>query len=171
MTSCHRTSQIRSSNLEHNIKTSPVWRGFYIKDKGVIVLCRTSSPGAGEFQDLQFMVTQTHTKPLYQIVAEIIRDKWNYNGNCFLVVGATYPNELKIIRSIVGDMGLLNPGVGKQGATVGDVLSNGLNSINTGVVINASRDIIFASSEEDFAEKAREKAIDTNKDIEICLIY
>lgn len=84
-------------------------------DKGIIVLCRTSNPGAGEFQDLPTYMNQTDERdirmwPLYQQVAWNISSSWNYNGNCAVVVGATYPSELAEIRQIVGDMPILIPG-------------------------------------------------------------
>ncbi|MEK7496379.1 MAG: orotidine-5'-phosphate decarboxylase [Patescibacteria group bacterium] len=79
------------------------------KDKGIIVLCRTSNSGAGEFQDLL-----VDGQPLYQFIARQVTNYWNKNGNCILVVGATYPEELKAVRDIVGDMPLLIPGVGFQ---------------------------------------------------------
>ena len=86
---------------------------FDRKDKGLIVLCRTSNPGAGELQDLL-----VNGKPLWQIVAEKVRDEWNQNNNCLLVVGATVPEETKKIREIIGDMTFLMPGIGAQGGDV-----------------------------------------------------
>ncbi len=93
------------------------------KNKGVIVLCRTSNPGAGEFQDLKVGGT-----PLYKIVAENVAKKWNKNKNCMLVVGATYPQELKEVRKIVSDMNLLVPEIGAQGGDLEATLKAGLNS-------------------------------------------
>ncbi len=132
-----------------------------MKEKGIIVLCRTSSPGSGEFQDLP-QGGPNEGKMLFEVVAEIIRDKWNYNGNCMLVAGATYPAELKKVRMIVGDMGILVPAVGKQGGTIEQVMENGLNSKGVGVVVNNSRDVIFAGDGEDFVDKARAKVIEMN---------
>ena len=74
-------------------------------DKGCIILCRTSNPGAGEIQDLP-----VEGRPLWQVVAEKVCTDWNTNGNCMLVVGATYPDELRQVRQIVGDMPILVPG-------------------------------------------------------------
>ena len=130
------------------------------KDKGVIILCRTSNPGAGEFQDLT-----TNGKPLYQIVAEQVSKKWNINNNCMLVVGATYPEELAQVRTIVGDMSLLIPGIGAQGGDVEKTVKAGRNSKNAGIMINSSRGIIFVSNKEDFAEKAGEEAVKLQKEI------
>ncbi|MBI4973157.1 orotidine-5'-phosphate decarboxylase [Candidatus Roizmanbacteria bacterium] len=123
------------------------------KDKGCIILCRTSNPGAGEFQDLV-----VNGKPLYQIVAEKVIHDWNSNDNCLLVVGATYPEELKKIRKISGDMTFLVPGTGAQGGDIEETMKAGLNSKNAGMIINSSRGIIFASNKEDFAEVAGKEA-------------
>lgn len=120
------------------------------KDKGVIVLCRTSNAGAGEFQDLL-----VHGEPLYCMVAKRVASDWNVNGNCALVVGATYPNELARVRSLVGDMPILIPAIGAQGGDVEQTVRAGKDSRNAGMIISASRSIIFASSGEDFPAAAR----------------
>lgn len=144
------------------------------KDKGCIILCKTSNPGAGEFQNLIISQTSLPTwidrsqvgqAKLYQLVAEKTAKEWNFNQNCFLVVGATYPEELKEVRKIVGEMTLLVPGIGAQGGDLEKTLKAGLNSKNKGLIINSSRAIIFASSGKDFAEKAREEAERLRKEI------
>ncbi len=122
------------------------------KEKGTIILCRTSNPGAGEFQDLS-----AGSKPLYQIVAKNVVKKWNIYNNCALVIGATYPEELKIVRRIVKDMPLLIPGIGAQGGDVEKTVRAGIDSHGAGAVINASRSVIFASSGVDFAREARQE--------------
>lgn len=109
-------------------------------DKGIIVLVKTSNPGAGEFQDLLI-----DGKPLYQIVAEHVKS-WNTNGNCGVVVGATYPQELKTVREIVGDIPILIPGVGAQGGDVKATVRNGLNSRREGIIVSSSRGIIFSDN-------------------------
>jgi orotidine-5'-phosphate decarboxylase len=129
-------------------------------DKGIIILCRTSNPGAGEFQDLV-----VNGKPLYQTVAQNVIQNWNYNHNCLLVVGATYPEELKAVRKIAGDMTFLVPGIGAQGGDLEKIVKAGLNSKKSGIIINSSRGIIFASNGMDFAQKARDEAIKLQKDI------
>lgn len=111
-----------------------------LKDKGFFILCRTSNPGAGEFQDLLVA-----GKALWQIVAENVTSNWNAHHNCMLVVGATYPRELKQIRRIVGDMTFLIPGIGAQGGDIKATVTAGQNSQGAGMIINSSRDIIFAS--------------------------
>ncbi len=109
------------------------------KDKGCIILCRTSNPGAREVQDLK-----TDGKPLWQIIAEKVRDEWNENGNCLLVVGATYPEEMAMLRKLTGDMTFLVPGVGIQGGDVKKMVQAGLNAEKKGMIVNSSRGIIFA---------------------------
>lgn len=110
-------------------------------DKGCIILCRTSNPGAGEFQDM--LVDGT---PLWQVVAQRVRDDWNDNHNCLFVVGATYPEEMSVARALTGDMTFLVPGVGAQGGDVAAAVKAGLNSNKKGMIINSSRGIIFANN-------------------------
>jgi orotidine-5'-phosphate decarboxylase len=120
-------------------------------DKASIVLCRTSNPGAGEFQDLQ-----SSGRQLWQIVAENVTKKWN-NNNCMLVVGATYPAEMKKVRAITGDMTFLVPGIGAQGGSVEEVMKAGLNREGLGLIINSSRGIIFAADPKAEARKLSEE--------------
>jgi orotidine-5'-phosphate decarboxylase len=122
------------------------------KDKGIIVLAKTSNPGSGEFQNL--LVGEAR-EPLYQVVARNVAQSWNAHGNCGLVVGATYPAELKHVREIVGDMPLLIPGIGAQGGDVAATVKAGRDSRGWGMIINASRSIIYASEGPDFAKAAR----------------
>ncbi len=122
------------------------------KDKGCIILCHTTNPGAEELQDVI-----TDGKPFYQLVAEKVTNEWNSNMNCLLVLGARYPEQMAEVRKIAGDMTFLVPGIGAQGGDVGKTVKAGLNSQKAGMVINSSRGIIFASNGDDFAEKAREE--------------
>lgn len=110
------------------------------KDKVSIILCRTSNPGASEFQDLL-----SNRRPLWQTVAEHVRDDWNANNNCMLVIGATYPGELAIIRKLIPGMSFLIPGIGAQGGELGAVLEAGLGQDKNGLLINSSRGIIFSA--------------------------
>jgi len=129
-------------------------------DKGVIVLCRTSNPGAGEFQDMDVsgdMVPGGYM-PFYKYVAHRVSQYWNKNNNCAVVVGATYPSELHEVRQTVGDLPILIPGIGAQGGDLERTVAAGKNSKNQGMIINSSRGIIFASSGEDFAKAAAAKA-------------
>lgn len=124
-------------------------------DKGVILLCRTSNPGGADFQALD-----CGGQPLYLRVAETVAREWNGHGNCALVCGATWPEELGQVRARVGDMPLLVPGIGAQGGDVAAVLKHGLTADRTGLMINSSRGVLYAGSGEDFAEAARAAALD-----------
>jgi len=117
-------------------------------DKGCIILCRTSNPGSGELQSLK-----TDGKPLWQLIAERVYSDWNTNNNCMLVVGATYPDELRQIRTLVGNMTLLIPGIGVQGGHLEATVKYGVNRNGMGIMINSSRGIIFS---DDPAQAARE---------------
>lgn len=123
-------------------------------DKGVVVLCRTSNPGAADLQDLGVRDTQGRERPLYQHVAETVARDWNGNGNCALVVGATWPGQLREVRAIVGDMPLLVPGIGAQGGDVEAVVRNGCDAAGAGLLVSSSRAILYASSGDDFAQAA-----------------
>ncbi|WP_133478820.1 orotidine-5'-phosphate decarboxylase [Cognatilysobacter segetis] len=124
-------------------------------DKGVIILCRTSNPGAGELQDLLVA-----GRPLYQHVAEKAAIEWNAHGNIALVVGATWPEQLAEVRALVKDMPLLVPGVGAQGGDAGDVVSNAKAADGTGLMISSSRAVLYASNGADYAEAAARAARD-----------
>ncbi|MBQ8756476.1 MAG: orotidine-5'-phosphate decarboxylase [Lentisphaeria bacterium] len=115
-------------------------------DKGVIILCRTSNPNSGDLQNLV-----CDGKMIYEHVALYARDKWNYNGNIALVIGATYPEELQHIRQLCPEMTFLVPGVGAQGGDVEKVVRYGCDAEGLGMAINSSRGIIYASNGEDFA--------------------
>ncbi len=118
-------------------------------DRGVIVLCRTSNPGAADLQDLP-----VDGRPLYQHVAAKAASEWNANGNVALVVGATWPEQLREVRAIVGDMPLLVPGVGAQGGDAEAVVRNARTADGTGLVVSSSRAILYASSGDDYAGAA-----------------
>lgn len=120
------------------------------EDKGVVILCRTSNPGARELQDLA-----VGGRRLYQVVAELAATRWNSRGNCLLVVGATYPAELAEVRSLVGDMPLLVPGVGAQAGDVAQAVRAGQTADGTGLLMSSSRAILYASAGDDFASAAR----------------
>jgi orotidine-5'-phosphate decarboxylase len=132
-------------------------------EKGSIILCRTSNPGAGEFQHLNVILSEakdptTQPEPLYKYIAKKIVNDWNKNNNCMLVVGATYPEELNEIRKIAPNMIFLVPGIGTQGGSLEKTLRAGLNAQKSGLIISSSRTIIYASSNEDFAQKAKQEA-------------
>jgi orotidine-5'-phosphate decarboxylase len=119
-------------------------------DKGVVILCRTSNPGARDLQDL--MVGEQR---LYQVVAQLAARQWNSRGNVLLVIGATYPQELSAVRAIVGDMPLLVPGIGAQGGDVAAVVRAGQTRRGTGLIVSSSRGILYRSQGADFASEAR----------------
>ncbi|OGL22156.1 orotidine 5'-phosphate decarboxylase [Candidatus Saccharibacteria bacterium RIFCSPHIGHO2_01_FULL_45_15] len=121
-------------------------------NKGIIVLVRTSNPGAGEFQDLD---VEDGKEKLYETVARHVAEKWNGNGNCAVVVGATKPEDLASVRKAVGDMPILIPGIGAQGGDLEATVSAGANSQGQGMIINSSRGVIHASRHGDFTQAAR----------------
>ncbi|GAC1567968.1 MAG: orotidine-5'-phosphate decarboxylase [Ktedonobacteraceae bacterium] len=125
------------------------------KENGIIVLVKTSNPGSGEFQNLPIGPVQ---EPFYVVVARHVAQDWNGNGNCAVVVGATYPEELRRVRALVGDMPILIPGIGTQGGEVAATVKAGQDSRGWGMIINSSRGIIFASKGSDFALAARAAA-------------
>jgi len=170
-------------------------------DKGVIILCKTSNPGSGEFQDLpvtihadklsafldkgpqqleqeisdgeghpeyeQWVFHEDHVKmPFYQYVAIRVANAWNKNKNCALVVGATYPKELGIVRKLVGDeIPILVPGIGAQGGDLRATLENGLTAAGDGLIISNSSGIIFKSKGKDYAEAANQEAVRLQEEI------
>ena len=124
------------------------------EEKAAFILCRTSNPGARDLQDL--LVTAPgggEARPLFEMVAEMAR-RWNSRGNVGLVVGATYPEELRRVRQLCPEMTFLVPGVGAQGGDVAAVIGNGLDRAGRGLIINVSRQVLYASREKDFAVAA-----------------
>ena len=130
------------------------------EDRGAILLCRTSNPGGNDIQMLQ-----VDGKPIYQRVAELASGPWNLTGQLGLVVGATYPNEIAAVRAIVGDLPLLVPGVGAQGGDINACVTAGVTKDMTGMMINSSRAILYASKAEDFKEAAARVAQETRDKI------
>jgi len=130
------------------------------KDKGVIILCLTSNPSAADFQKRQVNDDSKISKMVYELVADKAL-AWNDNDNISLVIGATSPLELGKIRNSVGDdIPILIPGVGAQGGNLEASLKAGCNSHNQLAIINVSRSVLYASREDDFADKSREKAME-----------
>lgn len=122
-------------------------------DRGVFVLCRTSNPGGGDFQSLD-----VKGEPLFANVARRVAMEWSEMGECGLVVGATFPDELGTVRSIVGDLPLLVPGIGAQGGDIEETVAAGATADGFGMVINSSRAILYASNGHDFAAAAHREA-------------
>jgi orotidine-5'-phosphate decarboxylase len=108
-------------------------------DRGAILLCRTSNPGAKDFQDLL-----VDGLPLYRRVAERAAAHWNTNGNLMLVVGATFPREMADLRLAHPELSFLVPGIGSQGGDLDATLAAGLDADGAGLLISASRSIIYA---------------------------
>jgi orotidine-5'-phosphate decarboxylase len=133
-------------------------------DRGQIILCRTSNPGGS---DLQFL--DVDGTPLYQRVAAMVANKWNRNGQCALVVGATFPAELAQVRAIVGAMPLLVPGIGAQGGDIEATVQSGKTADGAGMMISSSRAILYATpaAGEDFAAAARRVALETRDSINL----
>ncbi len=121
-------------------------------DKAVFVLAKTSNAGSGFLQDIE-----VNGQPVSSKVALAACD-WNTAGNVGLVVGATYPEQLETIRSQIGDMPVLVPGIGAQQGDLDAAIRAGLDSNGYGLLVNASRAICFASSGDDFAEAAHDAA-------------
>ena len=126
------------------------------RDRGVFILCRTSNAGAADFQSL-YVETDKGKRMLYEVVAEKVNE-WNKYGNLGLVVGATYPEELKVIRERYPLMPLLIPGVGAQGGELKLVVKYGVDSERNKTIINSSRQILYASKGRDFATAAEKAA-------------
>ncbi len=129
------------------------------EDKGIFVLCKTSNPGSAEFQDLQVMAPDGTTRRLYEVVAGRVLD-WNRHGNCGLVVGATYPDQLHAIRQMAPDLPFLIPGIGAQAGDLESTVRYGVDERGQRAIINSARGIIYASAGRDFAQAARRAAKD-----------
>ena len=128
-------------------------------DKGVILLCHTSNPGSTDLQELDVLGADGQSMPLYQHVAMSIARDWNANGNCALVVGATWPEQLAQVRALIGEMPILVPGVGAQGGDVEAVIRHGVTAAGDGLIISSSRAILYAGNGEDFAAAARQATL------------
>lgn len=125
------------------------WEG-----RGVILLCRTSNPGGGDFQLLS-----SDGERLFERIARLAAGPWNRSGEVGLVVGATYPAELKRVREIAPDLMLLVPGIGAQGGDIDATVDAGLRADGAGLVITSSRAILFAGNGTDYADAARQASI------------
>jgi orotidine-5'-phosphate decarboxylase len=129
-------------------------------DHGVFVLCRTSNPGGGDFQN-----QDVGGRPLYAHVAQRVATEWSAIGECGLVVGGTYPGELKEVRALAGDVPILVPGIGAQGGDLPGTVEAGADSRGRGMVISSSRAVLYASDGPDFADAARAEAERTRDQI------
>jgi orotidine-5'-phosphate decarboxylase len=129
--------------------------------KGVFILCRTSNAGASDFQDIRCIPpgNSAATRPLFEVVA-LKAAEWNEGGNIGLVVGATYPRELRRVRELCPDLPLLVPGIGAQGGDLAATVQYGVDTSGERAIINSSRQVLYASKGVDFAEAARREALD-----------
>jgi orotidine-5'-phosphate decarboxylase len=135
------------------------------EEKGIFVLCRTSNPGAAEFQDLE-----VGGEPLYLVIAQHVASEWNSRNNCGLVVGATYPEELENVRASAKELPILLPGIGAQNGDLKKSVRYGTYGKGRGLIVAVSRAIIFASKDKNFAEAARAKVESYNRDISDALV-
>lgn len=127
------------------------------RDRGVILLCRTSNPSARDFQDLLVQDDEGQIRPLYEVVARRVQS-WNEAGNCALVVGATYPQEMRAIRALCPDLPILVPGIGAQGGDLEATVPLAVDAHGERAMISASRAILYAGSGANYAEAAGEAA-------------
>lgn len=129
------------------------------QDKGVFLLCRTSNPSARDFQDLPVQGEDGQLRPLYQVVAQRIQS-WNSAGNCGLVAGATYPEDLRVLRSLCPEMPFLIPGVGAQGGDLQAAIAAGVDKHGERAILAISRGILYAAAKtnDDPVDAAREQA-------------
>lgn len=126
---------------------------FDYHDKGILVLCRTSNPGARDLQDIIVSDEQGTPEPLYEHIARQVLT-WNSAGNAGLVVGATYPAELQHIRQIAPELPILIPGVGAQGGDLQAAVQAGTDAAGERAIISASRSVLYADGGRDFAAAA-----------------
>ena len=122
---------------------------------GVVALCRTSNPGGDDLQSLD-----CGGEPLYIRTARMVVEEWSRHGDCGLVVGATYPDELARVREVAPDLPILVPGIGAQGGDPQSVSKSGARDDGRGLMISSSRAILYASAGDDFADAARAAAIE-----------
>ena len=133
-------------------------------DKGTFILCRTSNPSAADFQSLPFVLKRKQLR-LFEIVA-LRAAQWNkQSNNIGLVMGATYPEELKMIRQNHPNMLLLIPGIGAQGGDLASAVRNGVDARGQKAILSSSRQIVYASGRRDFAEAARRVALSLRDEI------
>ncbi len=139
--------------------------------KGAIILCRTSNASGDELQSLRVTSSgrdpSTREEPLYLHVARLVAERWNTNGQCGLVVGATYPKELAEVRAAVGEMPILVPGIGAQGGDLEASVHAGA-TLAGGIMVSSSRAVLYAGKDEHFAAASRRVALETRDAIEAC---
>lgn len=139
---------------------------YFARGGGVIALCRTSNPGGDDFQSL-VTATEHGAKPVFIHVAETVANEWSQLGDCGLVVGATYPAELAIVRATARNIPILVPGIGAQGGDPIAVTEHGATDTGRGLIVSSSRAVLYASPEDDFAAAARAEAERTAASLQI----
>jgi orotidine-5'-phosphate decarboxylase len=127
------------------------------RERGVLLLCRTSNPGARDLQDLPVRGNDGQLRPLYEMVARLVQS-WNEAGNCGLVVGATSPRELGVVRALCPTLPLLVPGIGAQGADLAASVSCAVDAYGERAIISVSRAVIYAGADADYAGAAARAA-------------
>lgn len=121
--------------------------------RGVFIVCRTSNPSSRDFQDLR--IAEEGKPHLYEKIADAA-ERWDIGGNIGLVIGATFPGELRHLRSAHQTMPFLIPGVGAQGGDVADAARAGADGNGRGMLISSSRGITYASDDpKDYPRYAR----------------
>ena len=162
----HYAREVFERYAAHAVTLSP-YMGFdsiepYLAypDRGAFLLCRTSNAGGNDLQMLD-----VGGERLFERVARLTASTWNRTGQLGLVVGATFPEELARVRTLVGDVPLLVPGIGAQGGDVQASVKAGQTTAGLGMVVNSSRAILYAGKGEDYAEKARAVAQATRDEI------
>ncbi len=135
-------------------------------DKSAFIVCRTSNPGGPDFQDLQVQ-SDSGARPLYEVVAARARS-WDRHGNVGLVVGATYPDEMRRLRAICPDTTFLVPGIGAQAGSIEEAVRAGIDARGRGMLVSASRGVTYASKGADFAAAARAAALKLRDEIRAC---
>ncbi len=162
------------ANLDFDATTVNPYLGFdsiepfiEYRDRGVFILCRTSNASAVDFQSLQCETEEHNRRPLFELVARKA-SQWNTYGNIGLVVGATYPEELRLIRQNHPEMPILIPGIGAQGGDLASAVRYGVDAGGERAIINSSRQILYASREKDFAQAARRVASELREQINSC---
>jgi orotidine-5'-phosphate decarboxylase len=135
-------------------------------DRGCLLVCKTSNPGGADLQDLEL----ASGGPFYREVARRAQADWNSNGNVGLVVGATYPSELRMVRELCPELPILVPGVGAQGGDARLAVRAAVDRRGERAIISASRSILFASKGDDFADAARREALRLRDEINSALV-
>jgi len=161
------TSSLYAESAFHNLGADAVTVHGYMgrdtiapfvsrEERTVFVLVKTSNPSAAEFEDLELKDGRRNFEAMADLIAQ-----WNeeFPGTLGAVVGATWPEDVAKVRARLPEAPLLVPGVGKQGGDAAATIRNGLDKNGGGLIINASREVIFASDGYDFAKAARAKAM------------